>query len=745
MILKHLSSLLTAAAMLLTSTAIPVSAEKTVSEGQATFPTAQEIVDDIVIGWNLGNTLESYRDVRTDDPYVYEQGYGSPTTTQKMIQDIHAAGFNAIRIPVTWMQKLDENDQISETWMNRVQEVVDWAYDDGMYVILNVHHDTNHGWLQADYDSWNTYQDRYAAIWSQISERFADYDYHLIYEGFNEICGHGTDTNGKQQDIWYFWDDWQKAEREECLDVTAKYNQLFVDTVRASGGNNAERTLLCNTFGASGDSSVIRDFKLPDDTAENRLITGAHIYQPHYFTAMGRPDITTYSSEELQKVFSIIDYYVDGPVLIGEFNATYKDNDEERNRWAKEYLTIAKEKGYKCFVWDTNATPMGLYHRQSGTWLFPEYAQAMLEGAGAEPVSLTPYPDYSDDPNLAANPYVWTQWSNRTGMAYVSDNSDSAATLKVVDSGEQANDVMLNYGVDIGKIPFEEGREYRVSFDISCDGIDEIADASLNIGYTAADFSRDIIDHTEKLNITPETAHCEFIYTPSETHDRTLYFYLHGGDHDSYTVTVSDLEIYDTEHIPEVEPVKLKGDVNCDGEIGIADAVLLQKWLLAVPDTHLPYWPNADLYEDEVLNVFDLVLIKRMLLWADWKVYNQDLNNSYQPLGADAFEADIREVGTEHWYAQIYKTGLTLEQGKTYRLTFTAEADDICKIDACVQESAGDYKMFLYKPYTLTTEPQIITEVFTMNGSCENAKLAFDLGHQIGKYHVHDIRLTEVS
>ncbi|MBQ8921614.1 MAG: cellulase family glycosylhydrolase [Oscillospiraceae bacterium] len=519
--------ILLTAAVMLCSAAVPVyAADADAPAAETAFPTAQEIVDDIVIGWNLGNVLESHYDVYSDDPYVYEQGYGNPITTQKMIQDVHAAGFNAIRIPVTWMQKLDEHDNISEAWMNRVQEVVDWAYDDGMYVILNVHHDTHadNGWLKANYDSWNTYQGRFASIWAQISERFADYDYHLIFEGFNEISGNGTDPNGNRAQVWYFWEDWQNAEREECLDVTAKYNQLFVDTVRASGGNNAERTLLCNTFGASGDSSVIRDFKLPDDTAQDRLITGAHLYMPYYFAAMDQPDTKTYSSAELQKVFDVFDYYIDGPVVIGEFNATYKDNDEERNRWAKEYMTITREKGYKCFVWDTNATPMGLYQRQSGTWFFPEYAQTMLEAAGAESVSLTPYPDFSGNPNLAADPYVWTSWANRTGMAYVSGYTDSSATLRVVDSGELENDVMLNYGGGDAIVPFEEGKEYRVSFDIACEGIGEITDASVNIGYTAADYTRDIIDCKETLRITPDSAHYEFLYSPSETHDRTLYF-----------------------------------------------------------------------------------------------------------------------------------------------------------------------------------------------------------------------------
>ena len=143
--------------------------------------TAQEIVDDIVIGWNLNNTLEGGKTEISDDPYFYETSCAQPITTKKMILDIKEAGFNAIRFPVTWYQKLDANNNISESWMNRIQEVVDYAYDEGMYVIINIHHDTNHGWIQADYDSWDTYQDRYAAIWTQIADRFEDYDYLKCY------------------------------------------------------------------------------------------------------------------------------------------------------------------------------------------------------------------------------------------------------------------------------------------------------------------------------------------------------------------------------------------------------------------------------------------------------------------------------------------------------------------------------------------------------------------------------------
>ena len=216
-----------------------------------------------------------------------------------------------------------------------------------------------------------------------------------------------------------------------------------------------------------------------------------------------------------------------------------------------------------------------------------------------------------------------------------------------------------------------------------------------------------------------------------------LYFYLHGGEHDAYTVTVSNLEIYDTANLPE--PEVLLGDVNNDGSVTATDAVLLQRWLIREPDAVLPAWQNADMDENGTLNAVDLTWLKRKLLWADWRYYNQGLDNSYSMLGSDAFRAEIREIGAEHWYAQVYKTGLHLENGKTYRLTFTAEADGARKTDACIQQDSGDYKMYLYKVCTITAEPQTITVEVTMTEDCGNGKFVFDLGHEVGSYHFYDI------
>ncbi len=598
--MKKFLSLLTATATLVTVSAFPID---TVKAADDMSKTAQEIVDDIVIGWNLGNTLEGKKTEITDDPYFYETAYGQPITTKKMILDVKEAGFNAIRIPVRWHQKLDENNNISEAWMNRVQEVVDYAYDEGMYVIINIHHDSINGWLQADYDSWDTYQDRYVAIWTQIAERFEDYDYHLMFEGHNEIVRKGTNASGTTESIWGFWYDWQQPYREEAIEVAAKFNQLFVDTVRSTKGNNAERVLICNTYGASGDANVIHDFELPTDTVEDKLITGVHCYLPYNF-ALGADEYKTYSSVELQSVFNTLDKYLDGPVIMGEFGALNKDNDEERIRYYNEYVTTALEKGIKCFIWDTNSPQMGGYNRNIGAWREPEVTGAMLTAAGVQDVYLEPEPDYSDSDNLAADPFVFSSWTNNEGNATITENTEDHVTLTVSNGGNKAGDVMLNYDLWEENMQFEEGKKYRISFDIVCDGIEEINGATLNIGYTTSDYSTDIIDYVEELTITSEKTYTEIYYTPTMTYDGAFYFYLQSGNNEAYTVTLSDLQVIE---------VKISGDVNADGEFTVADVVALQKWMLGISDNALVSWKAGDLCEDDRLDVFDICVMREML------------------------------------------------------------------------------------------------------------------------------------
>ena len=206
------------------------------------WETSFEAVEKMKIGWNLGNTLDTCNNIEfygnpNSTPYDYEMSWGNPITTEEMIKTVKSAGFEAVRIPVTWYEHLDENNNIDEQWMARVNEIVDYVINEGMYCIINVHHDTGtDGWLKASYTDFDSKSERFVKIWEQISARFKNYDEKLIFEGFNEMLN----DNG----------DWSNP-GDDAFEVLNYFNQLFVDTVRESGGNNEYRNLIVATYACS--------------------------------------------------------------------------------------------------------------------------------------------------------------------------------------------------------------------------------------------------------------------------------------------------------------------------------------------------------------------------------------------------------------------------------------------------------------------------------------------------------------
>ncbi|MDL2222376.1 cellulase family glycosylhydrolase, partial [Parabacteroides sp. OttesenSCG-928-N08] len=152
-------------------------------------------------GWNLGNTLDPFSNNEEGHNWIelytpaapsdYETAWGQPITTPELMVMFKEKGFNAIRIPVTWFPHLDEKGQVKEEWMNRVEEVVNYVLDAGMYCVLNVHHDTGADpvttWLMADMDKIDQIESKFASLWKQIAERFNRYDQKLLFESFNEM------------------------------------------------------------------------------------------------------------------------------------------------------------------------------------------------------------------------------------------------------------------------------------------------------------------------------------------------------------------------------------------------------------------------------------------------------------------------------------------------------------------------------------------------------------------------------
>ena len=349
---------------------------------------AMAFLKQVGVGWNLGNTFDAIKGGwnKNADEMTVETSWVGIRTEERMIEALQNAGFTAIRVPASWHDHVDENYQISEKWLNRVQEVVDWAYSRGMYVILNIHHDEDQFLpTPAHKDESARYIE---TIWTQLAARFRDYDDHLILESMNEprMVNHANE--------WWF-----DANNQDCLDsakVLNELNQLFVDTVRASGGSNATRYLMVPGYDAS-PTCVLNDyFTLPKDTADNRLIVSVHAYTPYSF-ALEMPGVSTFGTQtQKQEIVSFMNglydrYITNGiPVIIGEFGAMVKgDNVQDRVDWTAFYAATAGARNLPVFWWDNNVFSgngerFGLLDRKTCTFPHQQVVDAMMRYAGYE-------------------------------------------------------------------------------------------------------------------------------------------------------------------------------------------------------------------------------------------------------------------------------------------------------------------------------------------------------------------------
>lgn len=240
--------------------------------------TSQELVSSIRIGWNLGDTLDVCQADRDGDGKVnehVEEGeevdetlWGNPKATKELFESLWDSGVNAVRIPVTWRDHIDEAGNVTEAWMNRVREVVDYAYDLGMIVIINIHHD---GGGDPDFGAWichaaTDYEgtlSRYKTLWSQIAECFQNYGERLIFESMNEV---GFDS----------------LSESKAYETLNNLNREFVSLIRSSGGNNPKRHLLIAGYWTDIAKTCDSRFSMPEDP-EGKSIVSVHYYTPWDF------------------------------------------------------------------------------------------------------------------------------------------------------------------------------------------------------------------------------------------------------------------------------------------------------------------------------------------------------------------------------------------------------------------------------------------------------------------------------
>ena len=349
---------------------------------------AMDIAKDMFAGWNIGNTLEAIGG---------ETAWGNPKVNESYVAGIKAAGFNAVRIPCSWNQYIvsGSDNQIDPSWLDRVNEVVNMVTSQGMYAILNIHWDG--GWLENNIGTSTKPElvEKQRALWTQIANRLAHYNEMLLFAGLNE----------------------PNADNAAAANALLEYEQVFVDAVRATGGNNATRTLIFQGPNTDINTTFDNYNQNPTDPAgEGYMMAEIHYYDPYQYTIMEKDESwgkvawfwgadyhmkgsdrnSTWGEEDWMRgqFDKMKTKFVDNniPVIVGEYGAypeehyssLQSDSDKDLIKESRAYFytcvqKYAKERGLIPFVWDTGE----IINRNNGEVKKQYMIDAIMEGANS--------------------------------------------------------------------------------------------------------------------------------------------------------------------------------------------------------------------------------------------------------------------------------------------------------------------------------------------------------------------------
>lgn len=373
MIMKKALSLAASAVIAVSALCIPAVDANNENTGNMRDITTMELVHDMGIGINLGNTLEACPEWDKEDwiaqwsegkPKDYEKAWGSPEITKEMIEGFAKEGFGVLRIPVAWsnMMAHDGTYTINAEYDARVHEIVDWTLESGMYAIINIHWDG--GWVNDFPKNKDESMKRYTHMWEQIADSFKDYDDYLMFEAQNEELGWDS--------IWNPWGD--GTGKAESYALCNEINQAFVDTIRSSGGNNPKRHLLISGYNTGIDRTCDPLFKMPNDPA-NRMAVSVHYYSPAGFAILekdadwGKAIPTWGTDQDYASLRSEMDMmktnFTDKgiPVIIGEYGCPTKNKEPASvQRFLSSVCEEAYKRGHCPVMW---STPGGHYNRET--------------------------------------------------------------------------------------------------------------------------------------------------------------------------------------------------------------------------------------------------------------------------------------------------------------------------------------------------------------------------------------------
>lgn len=612
---KRITSAVTSAAIAVSAMCMTVPFVNVEDASAAlTSQNAQEITSQMTIGWNLGNTLDATAPSGTPStasPKKFSTAWGMPEPTEELIETVDNAGFNTIRIPTTWYQHLEYDEAtdtyvINEKWMAYVKQVVDWAYERDMFIILNIHHEEFINVAEFTDETLAVAQKKLGDIWKQVSKEFENYDQHLIFEGMNEPRQTGNSSvsewgNGSE-DGGYTW----------------KYintlNKTFIDIIRSEGSaENSERLLMIPAYVATTDAQALNAVEIPENAGNIAIST--HAYSPYFFT-MATDDYANHEfpgksgygedyEQSLENLFSSLKQFSQSknvPIIMGEFSASDFNNTESRINWAKKYISCANDAGIPCVLWDNGviyeegAKPSGENHgyiyRATNT-IFPNSApvlSAMMDTLGVTDYVL---PDYKAYEKPA---FSWDAVGIEDNWVEIYRN-DEGKTI----------DAWKNFTVDNWKDYAND--KYMFAFVYDSDDKAEIvfmnSAGGENWNRIAAndDKSKQFVAYFTYEDITSQ------IIGGGTIDDMDCLF---------LSATMKPLTAYGLYAVPvagEVENEIVKGDINGDGKVDCIDLLSVKKYILGVAaELTADAQKSADMNEDGSINIIDVIMIKNIIL-----------------------------------------------------------------------------------------------------------------------------------
>jgi len=421
--------------------------------------TTMQLVKDMGLGINLGNTFESNGSwINGNTVQAYETAWGSPVITKTMVDGYKAAGFKTVRIPVAWSNLMTGNYTISAALLSRVAEVVNYVLDNGMYAIVNIHQDG--GWWSNFPNDSAECMKKYTRVWTQVSNHFKDYSDYLVFESLNE--------EGVWNDVWYIWgnNSDNMTAKARAYGILNTINQTFTNVVRGSGGNNGERHLLIAGYETNIDRTIDNMFKMPTDS-KNRCAVSVHYYDPFGFTHLDKNESwaqlrltwgTQADYDELNNNMNKMKTnFVDKgiPVIIGEYGFACSALPREQSEIRKYTLAVANaiySRNMCPVLWDVQLKTDGsetLYYYNRITASFVD--QALVTGFKAIVLTTAAGDKIHGGKTAAQRPQVAVR-----GRTLSVSSSGTDVTVRMIDvkgkvrANFRANG---NGSFSIGKIP----------------------------------------------------------------------------------------------------------------------------------------------------------------------------------------------------------------------------------------------------------------------------------------------------